>query len=42
MAEAGLGQTIGPAVALMGAAVIVVPLFRLMVPAAVIRSTALR
>ena len=30
MAEAGLGQTIGPAVALMGAAVIAVPLFRRM------------
>jgi len=30
MAEASLGQTIGPAVALMGAAVIAVPLFRRM------------
>jgi glutathione-regulated potassium-efflux system protein KefB len=29
MAEASLGQMIGPAVALMGAAVVAVPLFRL-------------
>ncbi|APO72717.1 hypothetical protein IE4872_PD02206 (plasmid) [Rhizobium gallicum] len=28
MAEASLGQTIGPAIALMGAAVVAVPLFR--------------
>jgi glutathione-regulated potassium-efflux system protein KefB len=30
MAEGSLGQTIGPAVALMGAAVVAVPLFRRM------------